>query len=1286
MGTTRGLNLFDSEFNRFEIFRLEDAPEEDAAPYISSMVEVTTPLGSELYVATSSGGIYVIDVATHALLKEKRNAVHRELLSGFIARIHADAAGRLWIPYANGGLTVLDLRTLDSAGESLWHESIRARRNAIAVTSLAEDPWTGNVIIGTFADGILVYDASMKLIRRSRGTQTTREGVMSLLYSDRFAEKGKRGLLAGMENNGLKIFDPDSEELSDCLLPDVPYHTDCWKVHNLLEDRQGNVWIGAFNKGLLVLPRSMYGFDYMNFSLKDIPGDNSACVTSVAEGADACLWVGTDGAGLFRVDGRKGKRNFSSDNTCLNNNSILALCTDKRGTLWIGTYLGGLFTCSADGRFSAFPDNGRLGSDKVAMLAYDAAGDRIFAGTSGGGLSVIDASLKRVTATYDNDENKWISSMALDAKGVLWVCTYNGLMRLDPGSDNLLPVDLGEGFSNLRINAVRPDGKGFVWLGTNLGLLCYDPAAGHTQPVSPEGLNDKLVKDILVAVTGDLWLSVSGGLTCYNPLTGKTINYYASDGLQGGDFRSRAVYQRSDGRLYFGGMNGLTSILPQEVDRYRHEVPPVGFTSLTVMNETVDYDPTPGKANRLDKHITEATALRLDDRDKVFSIGFSVPEFTNPMKLVYAYRLEGFDAGWTRTSPLKRSATYTNLPSGRYEFRVKAYFDGSPDRFSERTLSIYIRPAWYARWWAWCLYALAAGAVLALFRHWSSKRLENTHRADEARLNEMRLGMFTDMTHEIRTPLTLVMSPLKRLRDTETVPQRKDLFNLMYRNCIRINRIVNQLMDIRKIDEGKMPMHFVETDVVYFIRDIMLSFEELASSKHIDCSLQSAHEVENLWIDQGNFDKVIFNVLSNAFKFTPDGGVIRLTVSAPVENDGRLASSIKQYVEVTVYNSGSHLDETEVNRVFDRFYQAASQESMQGSGVGLNLSKLLMELHHGAIRARSEADGVSFIVTVPVGNSHLTKAELSKTTHHQNLYVRESAPSAPASVLHEDAQMILPEAEAGAGAQKVSKNKRNLVIVDDDAEFRNYLKQLFMDNYNIHVFSNGAEAWPHIVTQLPDVVLTDYLMAPMDGLELCRKIRGNPTTNHIPVIMLTSQSDENSEQRGSEAGADRYLVKPVSIDLLASAIQQVVSTRDALRNKFSGNVSYDYRSVKMENSRNQLMALVTEIIRKNIDNPDFCVEDISREVGMSRVNLNRRLKEEANISPSSLIRSTRLRQAAYLLINNDVNISEVAYKVGFSTHSYFSSSFHDYYGMSPKEFVLKYQNCKDEAVLAKLFG
>ena len=1248
--TSAGLQIFSPELRTFTRVDLQDPASPASNQHISDVIE-TESGDHEIWVATSQHGVYILDGETHALKPNRRQLLEISLPSPFVYSLFQDSRGWVWIAGETGGLSVVDGSTMLNKGISLAPD--------IHVRAFAEDPLSGNILLATM-EGLYIYDAGNGSMRRPSDKAARTCQACALLYGTAIQKAGDRIFLVGTETEGIKVYDMALDVFREPNLPPSSSDISKWKVHSLLEDNQGNIWVGAYQTGVLVIPRSMYGFEQT-----DVPGGS---VTSMVRNpSDGSLWVGSDGGGILRI-GKDGSRStFNSHNSALTNDSVLALCFDKRGKLWVGTYLDGLFTYTPQTGFRHFRDDEALGSSNVVCLAYDTGSDLMYAGTFGSGMGIISALNEKVERRIVEDINKWVNAIFIDSTGTLWLGTYNGPVCYNPALGRLISYDMGDTAGKARVYCIEEASDGRIWMGTGEGVTVCD-RSGLVAAVYSEadGLSDNGVMSIREAADGTVWISTSYGLNRFNPATGTFTRYYAYDGLQSNEFHFGASFGDEDGKLCFGGTGGFTAFYPQIANQKPHPVPPLYFSRLTLLGSETTNNPS---------------RVELPSKKNSFSLEFSVLEYTNPMRVRYAYRLDRFDGDWNYLPPRQNTISYTNLPGGRYTLHVKAYFDGAPDQSSISSIPIRVAWPWFLSAWAFLGYLVIILAGLWLLWHLVNRRRIHAREREASEIKDLKLKMFTNISHEIRTPLTLIMSPLKQMRETEQDPALKGKYNLMYRNSLRIMRLVNQLMDMRKVDEGQMRLHFLETDIVYFIRDIMQSFDNLAVSRNIDLTLESPSEVLNLWIDQGNFDKIIFNLVSNAFKHSPDGGKVTISISAPEKNRGALAPEVASLVRISVSNRGSHIEEAYLDKVFERFFQSDVLDAKMGSGVGLSLTRMLVELHHGTISAANTEDGVAFTMLMPLGCAHLTEEEMSKTSHHKDLYIKTPIAD-DVSRSTEDMAFVPNAAQSG----KMVKSKRSIVIVDDDPDLRDYLLDVLKSRYNVKTFASGPDAWADISAAQPDVVVTDLVMSGMDGLELCRKIKQHPVTNHIPVIMLTSSSDESSQLQSTDSGADRFLSKPVSVELLQSTLAQVISMRETIRGKFSNENRFDYTEVKMPSYGDRFMDKVTEVVKRNLDNPEFGVEQLSAEVGMSRVHMNRKLKEELGISPSSLIKSTRMKQAAYLLVNDKVNISEVAYRVGFSTPSYFSNSFHSYFGLTPKEFVAKYSDPANKEKLEKLFA
>jgi len=1280
VGTSNGLQIFDYENNVFRDFPLQHPTFTDGF-YVSSIIE--SPDKEKILVSVAGLGIVVYDAVTHKIDLDNTENLNKIYGAAYLGNMFFDSEGYLWTSAEQGNFYKLNFKqkTID---KELWGPELKPISKKIVVAAIVEDPINRNLLIGTYNHGLLIYDRSLGYIRRAKGKSSSKYRIRALLAEITKGSTTDCNVWIGTEDSGLKKFDRRREEIVPSEFPFSPIDLNNCKVHSLAKDAQGNIWVGIFKKGLLIIPQSTYGFEYIKLSkTQDAISANLANVTSVTRDNVGDLWVGTDGGGLFQITRTGEMKRYTQENTPLPNNSILALAVDKGGNLWISTFTGGITTYNHSTGFK--PYSSELELQKVSRTLFDSKNDKLYFGTLGHGVRVLSLTENRVDAFPNDKISGWISALCLDASGILWVGRSDGIRCYNSKTGKDENADLIERIGTSRIYSFLEDRDGSMWIGSADGLFHYKKEKKEISSYSKkEGLPSNLIFAIQQDFNGVLWISTGNGLSRFDNKTNRFKNFYVYDGLQDNEFQVGATFKDEDGKMFFGGINGITAFYPSKVDQWKQPIPNIYFSHLTVLNKSVNYDESLGKNNILDRHISQARQITLKKNQNVFSLEFAVLEYTNPQKVVYGYMLEGFDTDWRYTDSDHRSATYTNLPDGHYTFRVKAFFEGNlnEEDIVYNQIDIHILPPSYKTWWAYLIYLVFFMSAIWAFLNMLNRRRLRIQERMEFERKEMKLRMFTDISHEIRTPLTMVINPLKSMREKETDHKRKEMYNLMYRNSLRILRLINQLMDMRKIDNHQLQMRFNQTDLIFFIQDIMKSFEQVAIMRNIDFRLVSNRESLDVWIDQGNFDKVLFNILSNAFKFTPDNGYMLLNIDTFVNNkQSGLATDVTEYVELCLENSGSFIDENELERIFDRFYQSGDSRS-GGSGIGLHLAKMIVHLHHGIIIVKNVENGVAFIIRIPLGNRHLSAEELPVAAKHKDLY---SSIRSDEKLPGQAEYIEMPETEDEDSVSKNSKSKKTLVFVDDDADMGKYIRLELSDKYKVEVFLDGKEAWKFISTTIPDAVITDLIMPEVDGISLCQKIRQNPETNYLPVIILTSETDEETERQCIESGADSFLTKPIGLELLKITIAQAIQTRDVIRNKYRSNVKLNFDEIQISSPDNRLVAKVIETIRKNIENPEFSVDDLSREVGLSRVHLNRKLKENINISPSNLIKSIRLKQAAYLLIKNKVNVSDVAYKVGFSSHSYFSNNFREYFGMAPSEFVIKYMDSDDKEILNKLF-
>lgn len=703
----------------------------------------------------------------------------------------------------------------------------------------------------------------------------------------------------------------------------------------------------------------------------------------------------------------------------------------------------------------------------------------------------------------------------------------------------------------------------------------------------------------------------------------------------------------------------------------------VWITDFFIFNQPVRKNTRSGRHTVIYTSVPDANMFQLAHYDNTFSIIFSTLQYNNPEQISYQYKIEELSNQWLSTEPGVNRVTYNNLPPGKYTFHVRALSHGNLSEI--RTVKILITPPWYEMWWAYCIYVFLLGLlvlgivnyILSRMRH----RREIMKREHAEQLNEAKLQFFINISHEIRTPMTLIINPLEKLLAEKKGGEVQKTYLMIYRNAQRILRLINQLMDIRKLDKGQMFMKFRETDMVGFIDDVMLTFDYMARKKKIHFSFEHAMPQLKVWVDMNNFDKILMNIFSNAFKYTPEQGEI--TVSLSTGRDATRRDPLKEYFEITVTDSGIGLDREKIERIFERFYQIDNDvtKSNFGTGIGLHLSRSLVELHHGIILAenREDAPGSRFVIRIPLGSAHLRTDELEDVealiTPHAVLVKPEKT----------DLEEVFEEEEGeedeeGKKTGK-AKNRMRILIVEDEEEILSYLKEELEGDYRIMTRKNGREAYDTILADTPDLVISDIMMPEMDGLSLCRKIKQNTNVNHVPVILLTAKSKPEDTMEGMATGADAYMVKPFNTELLKSTIANLLANRKLLKSKFSGAQQQEdkVQKLSMKSADEILMSKIMKVINENLSNPDLNVEMLAANVGLSRVHVHRKLKELTNLSARDFIKNIRLQQAAALLKEKKLTVSEVAYATGYTNLSHFSSSFKEVHGMSPKEYMLAHQ-------------
>jgi signal transduction histidine kinase/ligand-binding sensor domain-containing protein/DNA-binding response OmpR family regulator len=1201
-------------------------------------------------------GDILVGTSGHGILKIHHGQTANQIAGlghgvDFIREMKEDRQGDIWIATQDNGICRIKgnkLTTYPAEGA-----------DATSFTDICQDR-RGDIYAATIDNGLYKLDRARNVFMHVQASGNLPIATMKA------SSNGK--ILLGSNGAGLFFYDPQNGTMTANTFFSNEIDLSRGKVYSIMEDNSGNVWMGLLQKGVFIQPARRSGFEYMGYKSGVTNSIGDACVMCAKYLKDGTLCVATDNNGLYLLDqNRKLKRHFApGDGPAGMPSTILGIAEDAQGRIWVGSFINGCGWIDRNsGAYHQLPCT-RGKASNVFDVVTDRNGN-LWIGTMGDGLKKVNLKTNAVTEYRSRGKggnelaNNYIAQLSLSRDGNrLYVGTTTGLCCLDLKRNSWLTT-FG---TNLIINGdavatIQEDLKGNIWAGATDGLYCISAGKPHIKKYTgSDGLAGNSVASIETDRQGKIWISTNHGMSCLTPANHKIVNFYAGDGLQGNEFSEGVSSSDAHGDLVFGGMGGITVFNPMKMHQPKKHLS-VSLTNFTIGGTSVLSGMKSGIYTITDTTAMYAKTFELNHQDNSFAIYLSTLTYDNPERITFLYSLNG--EKWIRLQQGINDIAFSHLPSGTYQFKVKAQDNGAESDIKEFT--VVIHPAWYFSVWAKMFYFL----ILAFMVYWYLRmrkhkeqdhlRLKEHIHAEE--MSEAKLRFFMNISHEIRTPMTLIVAPLLSLLKDDKDPQRQGVYKTIKRNAERILNLINQMMDLRKIDKGQMAMRMSETDLIGFTADIHNLFAQQAKTKSISLKFEHDSDTLNVWIDRGNFDKVLMNILSNAFKFTPSGGevIIRITHD-------------EHYATIVVSDNGETIPEDKLEKIFQRFYQTASvtNDRQAGTGIGLDLTRSLVELHHGTITAANNANGkgCSFTVTIPMGCAHLKPEEMvagDTSNTDTPLYGIED-------VEEEDNEVIEAPRQ-----QTYNKKRPTIVVVEDDTEIRTYLKGELGNEYTVIECTNGREALPVILKEIPALVISDIMMPEMDGNTLCTKIKSNVNTNQIPVILLTAKSRDEDRLEGLETGADAYIVKPFNMDILRRTIVNLLNARNLLRNKFTGNESQENKvdDVQMKSPDERLLERVMATINKNIGNSELSVDMIADEVGISRVHLHRKMKELTNQTPHDLIRNIRLKQAANLLANQHQNVTEVMYACGFNNSASFSTMFKNMYGMSPREYMKEHQ-------------
>ena len=1064
----------------------------------------------------------------------------------------------------------------------------------------------------------------------------------------------------GKDYDGIDVLEKETGKVTSLVAHDdngrsLPHNT----IYDLYADRDGIMWVGTYKKGVSYYSESIFKFNMYEW------GD----ITCIEQADENRLWLGTNDHGILLWNRSTGKAEpFWRDAEGQLPNPVVSMLKSKDGKLWVGTFNGGLY-CMNGSQIRSYKEGvgNALASNNVWALVEDDKG-RIWIASLGGGLQCLEpVSGTFETYTSSNSallENNVTSLCWVDNNTLFFGTANQGVGMMDMRTREIKKIQGQSGnvkLSNDAVNHVYKDSRGLVWIATREGLNVYDTRRHVFLDLSPVA---EAKGNFIAAITEDqernMWVSTSRKVirvTVASDGKGSYLfdsrAYNSEDGLQNCDFNQRSIKTLHNGIIAIGGLYGVNVFAPDHI-RYNKMLPNVMFTGLSLFDEAVKVGQSYGGRVLIEKELNDVENVEFDYKQNIFSVSFASDNYNLPEKTQYMYKLEGFNNDWL-TLPLGvHNVTFTNLAPGKYVLRVKAINSDGYVGIKEATLGIVVNPPFWMSWWAYLLYAVGLVIVLFLARYRMLKRerekfhlqqIENEVAKNEE-INNMKFRFFTNVSHELRTPLTLIISPLEGMLKETTDELQSTRLQLMYRNAQRLLHLVNQLLDFRKGEMSTHQLSLSEGDIISYVHSVCNSFLLMADKKHIQFSFFSGIDTFSMAFDADKVGKIVMNLLSNAFKFTPEGG--RVTVM--IEH----VAGTPDILEIKIADTGIGISDVDKEHIFERFYQAGHKgvEETTGNGIGLSLVRDFVTLHEGEVKVFDNIGmGSVFVIQFPVKHVE-TQVQLPEET------------GMPAGD-EEDKEM-----KEEAREETERKNFPLLLIVDDNEDFRIFMRYSLELQYRVKLAVNGKEAWEMMQEELPDLVISDVMMPQMDGNELCRLIKQDKRTAHIPVILLTARQNTEAKLEGLQTGADDYVTKPFNMTILVLRIRKLIELSRYHR-VTQGLIDPAPSEIVITSLDEKLIEKAIKYVEDNMSRTELSVEELSRELGMSRVHLYKKLLQITGKTPIEFIRVIRLKRAAQLLRESQLHVSEVAFEVGFNNPKYFSRYFKDEFGVLPSVYQEK---------------
>ena len=1261
IGTYNGLNKYDPKKDVFTNYFHSNQQNSLCNNTIWSLKEMSN---GEIWIGTAYGlSIFNKQTNSFTTIFHKIND-EKSLTGNSILSIIETKDKSVWLGTTHGLSKLVKRNKASFIFEN--YKGLHVNKKPIFIQDLLERDST--ILIATKRSGLLYFNEKNKKIKHYL-SETHQQKISTEIRKLAIDDDNNiwigtyNGLYILKPNNTLQILKTENNNTKSLSRN---------SIKSILKDKKGTIWIGTYYGGVNVWDKTNNNF--INYSEKDSPKKINYNVVSSIENYKHLLLFGTEGKGVNIFNTKTSSLEYiDNKNSILPNSNIKSLFVDKNN-LWIGTFNNGITIYDLE--------KGTIRKDKEAeTICNFLAKKRVYAikkdknntfwfGTFGLGIIQYNPITKKFkvfkhnAAKNNSLSNNLVRTITIDAKNNIWVGTQRGLNKITKDfnierffyDDNVQSGD--------DITTVFEDKNNTIWIGTKAkGLFkLYKnkfikiPLVGKKRIISN-------IHSILEDDTNNLWITTNEGIVKYNPKTKSSTIFNQKDGLVSNEFNNNSSLKVGKSQFYFGGPDGVSSFNTSSFNKNNYS-PQALITDFKVKNESILVN---DGSNILNQTVNFTKKLTLDYQQGNFSIQFAIPNFINSKNNSYQYRLKGLDNNWTYTS--KNNAAYTIQNPGNYIFEVKGANNNSVWNQEATRLKIIVNPAPWRTWWAFLIYTLIIAIALYFLISIQKSKTKLKHDLNLEYLenerieenNKAKLDFFTNISHEFRTPLTLILGPLQQiLADYKGSSKMYKKLLVVENNAKHLLQLINRLMDFRKLEKNLFRLEAAEGNIVKFLKEIFLSFSEFAKDGNYDFNFNTTEDEILVYYDRYKLERVFYNLISNAFRYTPKNGAINVRLKK--ENNT---------IVISIDDTGVGISEENQEKIFDRFFEVAPNNNPdknynKGTGIGLSIAKNIVDLHKGSLTVTNNKNNVGsiFTVTLPLGKNHLEDDEIIKDfkfSDDVSQYVNQL--TEPTVIIEDELTDKITDV-----------NKNTILLVEDNKPLRKFMKDLLKEKYNILEAENGKIALNMAIKHLPDLIVSDVVMPVMAGTELCAEIKNTIKISHIPIILLTSRSSLIYKLEGLESGADAYISKPFNVDEFKVRIKKLLETSNRLKEKFSSNDHFIQNEVIISSLDEQLYKKALKIVENNIDNVDFDIPYFCSELGVSRTMLFVKMKAWTNFTPNDFIQHIRLKHAALLLEQGKINISEVSYKVGFKNPKYFSKCFQKKYGESPKKYSTKFSD------------